>query len=488
LIPGALVASLLSLPVDRYPVLAMSPQKQKDETLHLLAKQVTTLAAAQPVLLIFEDAHWIDPTSQELLDVLVAMLAGHAVLAVITHRPEYQPPWLGQGHVTPLALNRLGRADAAAMVARVSNSVLPDDVLDQIVTRCDGVPLFVEELTQTVAEGGEAGVPETLQDSLMARLDRLGAAKEVAQIGACIGRAFSRELLAAVSPFDGAALEQALRQLVDSGLIYGSKDRYVFKHALVQDSAYDSLLRGRRQALHREIAQSLETRFPESLRLEPELIATHYEAAGLPEPSARHWYQAGQHAAARSAAVEAQRHFKRGLALFGELPQTQDTRRLELDYMLGMAVVLRVTYGYNHSELVAAYERARSEPRTGRYRKAFPDAVRIVDEHCRAGEVLGRLRDDARVPGDCRRSRRVPLSARGQQNDRRALCREGRSQRIAKASGARRCPLRSGATCGGSPSLWLRSPGFVAVLSVERLLASRLSGPGRELSRSGVIS
>ncbi len=245
----ALVASLLSLPVERYPALALSPQKQKEEALKTLADQVTALAADQPVLLIFEDAHWIDPTSQELLDMVVPMVAGHQILAVITYRPEYGPPWLGQGQVTPLALTRLGRADAAAMVARVSDTPLSDDVLDQIVARCDGVPLFVEELTKTVVESGAKNadtIPETLQDSLMARLDRLAPVKEVAQIGACIGREFSHELLAAVSDLGDNELSDAVGQLVTSELIHRAGNGYVFKHALVQDTAYDSLLRSPR--------------------------------------------------------------------------------------------------------------------------------------------------------------------------------------------------------------------------------------------------
>jgi class 3 adenylate cyclase len=338
----ALVASLLSLPTDRYPALAMSPQKQKEETLRVLAEGIVTLAAAAPVLLVFEDAHWIDPTSQELLDILVPMVTGHGVLAVITHRPEYQPPWLGQGHVTPLALTRLGRADAAAMVARVSDTPLPDDVLDQIVARCDGVPLFVEELTKTVAEGSSGTVPETLQDSLMARLDRLGPVKEIAQIGACIGRAFSRDLLMAVSVLTESALAEALQELIDSELINLSSSGYTFKHALLQDAAYESLLKTTRQQHHAAIAEALQTRFADYAANEPELVAHHYTKAGLVEQAVPLWLRAGEQAVARFANREAISHLNAGLDLLSHLPESELRARHELSLRLALGPALMV--------------------------------------------------------------------------------------------------------------------------------------------------
>ncbi len=338
----ALIASLLSLPVERYAALAMSPQKQKEETLRMLAEQVTALAADTPVLLIFEDAHWIDPTSQELLDLVVPMVAAHRVLAVITHRPEYTPPWTGRGHVAPLALTRLGRAEAAAMVARVSDKPLPDDVLDQIVAKTDGVPLFVEELTKTVVEGGiqtADSIPETLQDSLMARLDRLMTVKDVAQTAACIGREFSQELIVAVSPLDTAALEDAIQQLVTAELIFRADANYVFKHALVQDAAYNSLLRSKRQQIHGVIAEALQDLFSDIRDIEPELVAQHYTEAGSGSDAISWWIAAGKIAIERMAMVEALAHLERALAINESLsPNSRNDRQeLEIRNALGVA-------------------------------------------------------------------------------------------------------------------------------------------------------
>jgi class 3 adenylate cyclase len=334
----SLVASLLSLPVARYPALAMSPQKQKEETLRTLAEGTTALAAAAPVLLIFEDAHWIDPTSQELLDLIVPVVADHRVLAVITHRPEYAPPWTGQSHVAPLSLTRLGRADAAAMVARVSDPPLPDEVLDQIVAKTDGVPLFVEELTKTVVESGAktaTTIPETLQDSLVARLDRLSPVKEVAQIGACIGREFTYELLAAVSPLGNNELNEALQQLVNSELIFRAGATYSFKHALVQDAAYEGLLKSRRQQLHDHIASALEQRFPEIANGQPELVARHLEAAGSQAQASQYRLRHGQIALGRSAIEEAIESLQIGIRDAASIERDDDRAAMEMD-LLGL--------------------------------------------------------------------------------------------------------------------------------------------------------
>jgi len=354
------VASLLSLPTDRYPPLALSPQKQKEETLRLLADSVAALASDTMVLLIFEDAHWIDPTSQELLDLIVPMTAGHPVFAVITYRPEYAPPWLGQGHVTPLALQRLGKVEAAAMVAQVSDEAISDEVLAEIVAKTDGVPLFVEELTKTVAEGGEAGVPETLQDSLMARLDRLGPAKEVAQVGACIGREFAPELLAMVSPLDNAALGKFLRKLAENELIFRAGSNFVFKHALVQDVAYDSLLKSNRQTWHRDIAKAIEDRFPEIATSQPEVLARHFAEAGVEAKALRYWLEAGGLAATRSANNEAVGHLRKGLALLSAMPETEQAQRTELDAQITLGNCLMATKGYTDPETAKVYERAES--------------------------------------------------------------------------------------------------------------------------------
>ena len=357
----ALVASLLSLPIERYPALAMSPQKQKEETLRTLAEQVTALAAAQPVLLIFEDAHWVDPTSQELLDLIVPLVADHRVLAVITHRPEYTPPWTGQGHVAPLALTRLGRAEAAAMVARVTDTPLPDAVLDQIVAKTDGVPLFVEELTKTVIESGAEtanAIPETLQDSLMARLDRLSPVKEVAQIGACIGREFSHELLAAVSPLNDNELGDALQQLVNSDLIFRSGASYAFKHALVQDAAYASLLKSRRQQLHQRIALVVLQKFEQLVQSRPEWLARHLTEAGSYEQAIPYWYQAGRLAFVASAFPEAISHLRDGLRLLLEVRDEKIRNRAELGLQTLLGLSLLSMYGYGADPVIEAFGRA----------------------------------------------------------------------------------------------------------------------------------
>ena len=363
----ALFASLLSLPTDRYPPLAMSPQKQKEETLSALVDQVAALTVARPVLLIFEDAHWIDPTSQELLDLIVPALAGHQVLAVITHRPEYDPPWLGQGHVTPLALNRLGRAEAAAMVARVSDTPLPDAMLEQIVAKTDGVPLFVEELTKTVLESGTetvTAIPETLQDSLMARLDRLSPVKEITQIGACIGREFPYELLAAVSPLGDNELRNSLTELTNSDLVFrrGTPPdaTYIFKHALVQDAAYESLLKSTRQQLHTTIAEAFEGRFPEQAENAPELVAHHYTRAGLAARAIPFWLRAGEQAVARFANLEAISHLNQGLDLITELPDADERARQELALRLALGPALMVVNEYIGQEVAANFRSMRA--------------------------------------------------------------------------------------------------------------------------------
>jgi class 3 adenylate cyclase/tetratricopeptide (TPR) repeat protein len=318
-----LFAAMLSLPLDRYPPLNLSPQKQKENTLQALADQVEALSQKQPVLMIFEDAHWIDPTTQEALDLIVPGAASARALVILAYRPEYEPPWTGHGHVTPLTLTRLGRRQAAAMVEKVTGGKpLPDEVLDRIVAKTDGVPLFVEELTKTVLESGlveeangkyqltgpltELAIPSTLRDSLMARLDRLAAVKEVAQVGACIGREFSHQLLAAVSPLPDDELQDALGQLTNSEIVFRMgtppEATYTFRHALVQDAAYESLLKGKRQNLHANIARTLERDFASTVEMEPETVAYHFAKGGVWLEAARH-YRAAAGKAARAHAI-----------------------------------------------------------------------------------------------------------------------------------------------------------------------------------------
>jgi predicted ATPase len=302
------------------------------------------LAREDPLLFVFENVHWIDPTSRELLDLIVEHVRSLPVLLIVTFRPEFQPPWTGQPQVTMLALNRLDRRDRTALVMQVAGGkALPAEVADQIAERTDGVPLFVEELTKSVLESGvlheEAdryvldralppfAIPTTLHASLLARLDRLAPVRLVAQIGAAIGRQFSYALLRAVSRLTEDELQTSLDRLVASGLILqrGTPPDavYAFKHVLVQDAAHDSLLRGTRQQLHAQIADALETHFPELTDSQPELIAQHYAEAGLVEKSVAYWSQAGRRSAARSAMVEAAAQFQKGLDQLALLPDNR---------------------------------------------------------------------------------------------------------------------------------------------------------------------
>jgi class 3 adenylate cyclase len=319
-----LLAALLGVPTDeRYPALSLTPEVQKRRTLQALLDQLAALAAQQPVLALYEDVHWIDPSTLELLGMVIERVRQLPVLVLITFRPEFQPPWTGHAHVTMLAMGRLGRRQGADLVARVTgDKPLPAAIVEQIVARTDGVPLFVEELTKTVLESGllvdkgiryelagplpPLAIPATLHDSLMARLDRLAPIKEVAQIGAVIGREFSHDLLlAAVASISANQLGDALEQLVSSELVFrrGTPPdaTYTFKHALVQDAAYQSLLKSTRQQLHARVAEALEDQFPETANSQPELLAHHFTEAHQFESAIGYWLKAGERAAARSA-------------------------------------------------------------------------------------------------------------------------------------------------------------------------------------------
>ena len=317
----ALFAALLSLPQpEGIPPSTVSPQQQKEQTQAGLVAWLVEEAENQVVYNAWEDLHWADPSSLELLGVLLTQVPTTRLLAVLTYRPEFTPSWGTHSYISQLSLSRLGRPQVERMVAQVTGGkTLPDEVLEQIATKTDGVPLFVEELTKMVLESDfvreENGhyeltgplpplaIPSTLQDSLMARLDRLAAVKEVAQLGATIGREFSYELLQAISPLDEAALQHALQQLVEAELVFQRgllpQARYVFKHALIQDTAYASLLKSRRQQLHQQVAQVLVDRFPKMAEVQPELVAHHYTEVGLGEQALPHWHAAGQRAMER---------------------------------------------------------------------------------------------------------------------------------------------------------------------------------------------
>jgi class 3 adenylate cyclase len=424
-----LFAALLSLPTDRYPPLDLSPQRQKEKTLEALAGQVEALARRGPVLMVVEDVHWIDPTSQELLEVLVPKLQGLPVLLVMTYRLEYAPVWVGQASVTSLTLNRLARRQGAEIVDAVTGGRrLPPEVLDEILARTDGVPLFVEELTRSVLESGqlhEAGdhyalqgpltalaIPASLRDSLMARLDRLGPVKEIAQIGACIGREFSHELLERIAAPDGDPLEASLDRLVEAGLVT-RRDAppdatYTFKHALVQDAAYDSLLKSRRSELHARIAQVLETAFADRAAGQPELLAHHHTQAGHLAPAIPLWRKAGTMAVARVALQEAVAHFQNGLTLIDQLPPSRERDRLELtireplnaawtglrgwaDSEVGAnaAAILRLaeSQGNRESLLLAIWWVWTSTITQGRIADSLPWAQRLLAEGSQADDL-----------------------------------------------------------------------------------------------------
>src|SRR3984957_19204690 len=376
-----LVAALLSIPVEgRYPPLEMAPAEQKERTIAALIALFAGLTKDAPVLALLEDAHWIDPTSLDVFSRLIDRLPGLRALLVVTFRPEFAAPWVGRAHVPSLQLNRFGRRQATAMVDRVTGGkALPAEILEQIVAKTDGVPLFVEELTKMVMESGllreEAGayvlaaaltplaIPSTLQDSLMARLDRLAPVRETAQVAAAIGREFSYRLLEAVSPIHGAEVQDALAPLMAAELIHGRgappEATYVFKHALVQDTAYGSLLRSRRQRIHADIARVLEEEFADQVDAAPAVIARHYAEARLDEQAARYWLKAAEFALSRSAYAEADRYVDAGLALIPRLPQGTERQSLELALHVTRATALSPLKAYTAPETVAAFRAAK---------------------------------------------------------------------------------------------------------------------------------
>ena len=377
---AALFADMLSLPNDgRYPALDLAPEQRRQRTLEALTAQLAGLARQQPVLMIVEDAHWIDPTSLEAFGRTVDRIKTLSVLLIVTFRPEFNAPWAGRSHVTSLTLNRLGERETAAIIARlVGNKELPADVMSEIIERTDGIPLFVEEMTKAVLEAeteGEArrtagavpspalAVPASLHASLMARLDRLGPAKEVAQVGAAIGREFSHALLAAVVREPEAELGSALDRLIAAGLLFRQgvppHATYLFKHALVQDAAYGTLLRKPRRTLHARIAGTLESQFAEIAERQPELLARHCTEAGQIEKAAGLWAKAGQRSPERSALVEAVEQLTRALDQIASLPATPALRREQIKLQVGLANALMHVKGYAAPDTKAAVERAR---------------------------------------------------------------------------------------------------------------------------------
>ncbi|MBI3757838.1 MAG: AAA family ATPase [Deltaproteobacteria bacterium] len=368
--------ALLSLPTPaQYPPLTLTPQKQKERTLQAMVHWLVAQAERQATAVVWEDLHWADPSSLEFLTLLIEQIPTTKLLLVLTFRPEFTPPWKLRSHLTQLTLNRLGKKHVGAMIEKAAaGKNLPAEVIEQIHARTDGVPLFVEELTKSVAESvGTVGathasplhlaIPATLQEALLARLDRLSSARQVAQLGATLGREFSYELLRAVAPTSAADLQTALAKLVEAEILYqrgmGEQIRYFFKHALIQDTAYQSLLKSTRQQYHQQIARVLEERFPDTKENQPELLAHHYTEAGLVEQAIPYWQQAGQRAVAHSAYTEAISQLKKGLALLESLPDTPERVQQELALQLLLGGSWQATKGYGAPQVESAYNRAR---------------------------------------------------------------------------------------------------------------------------------
>jgi class 3 adenylate cyclase/predicted ATPase len=376
----SLWAAFLSVAVpDQHLPLNLTPQRQKEKTFETIVALLLALASEQPLLLIVEDLHWADPSTRELFDFVFGQVPAASMLMLMTSRPEFRPPWAHHGHFTYLTVNRVTRKQTELMVERVTGGKpLPAEVLQQVVAKTDGVPLFVEELTRMVLESdllrdrGDRyeltgalpllAIPSTLQDSLMARLDRLGTGKEVAQVGAALGRTFQYELLRAIASIDDSTLQDALAKLGESDLLHQRgvppDATYVFKHALIQETAYQSMLVSRRQQLHTRIADTLVGRFPETTGTQPELVAHHYTEAGLADQAVDYWQRAGQRAVERSANLEGIVHLTKGLNVLATLPDSRDRRERELALRTALGPALMSTKGLGAREVEQNYTQA----------------------------------------------------------------------------------------------------------------------------------
>jgi class 3 adenylate cyclase/tetratricopeptide (TPR) repeat protein len=376
-----LFASLLSVSLDgRYATPTLTPQQQKQQTLDALVAWMLEAAEQQPVLVAWEDLHWADPSTLELLGLLLEQTPTVPMLHVLTSRPEFTLPWPMRSHMTPITLNRLERPQVEALIMHLAHGKgLPEEVVEHIVVKTDGVPLYVEELTKMLLESDllqekaeqyvltgpllSVAIPDTLQDSLMARLDQLNTAKEVAQLGAVLGREFPYALIQAISSQDDETLQAGLAQLVEAELLYQRgrppRAKYLFKHALIQDAAYASLLKRTRQRVHQRIAQVLVEQFPETVETQPEVVAHHYQIAGSTQLAIRYWQQAGERAIQRSANTEAIRQLAQAIDMLAELPPTAERHEQELDLQMAISAPLLAIKGFAAPELEAANTRAR---------------------------------------------------------------------------------------------------------------------------------
>jgi class 3 adenylate cyclase len=376
-----LFADLMAVPVPehRYPRLAMTAQQQRDATLDAIVAWLIEVAEDTPVLMAWEDLHWADPTTLETLGMLIEQAPTAAMLVVATYRPELTPPWPQRSHMTPITLNRLERPEVETMVGHLAGGrPLPGEVVDHIVAKADGVPLYVEELTKAILGSGvleargdayvlrgalaQLHIPETLQDSLMARLDRAPRLREVAQLGSVLGREFAYDMISALAGIEEQMLQSGLGQLVVDELLYQRgrppRSRYLFKHALIQDAAYQSLLKRTRQQYHQQVAKLLEDRFPEVASTQPELVAHHYTEANCPAQAIAYWHKAGAAAASRSANLEAIDQFRRGLALVEALSDMRERAERELDLQMALGPALFATKSYSHPDVGRTYARA----------------------------------------------------------------------------------------------------------------------------------
>ena len=376
-----LFADLMSVPApeDRYPRLSMTAQQQRDATFDAIVTWLIEVAERTPVLMAWEDLHWADPTTLEALGMLIEQAPTAPMLVVATYRPELTPPWPQRSHMTPITLNRLERPEVETIVGHLAGGrPLPGEVVDHIIAKSDGVPLYVEELTKAILGSrvletrGDAYVltgalaqlhiPETLQDSLMARLDRAPQSREVAQLGSVLGREFAYDMISALAGIEEEMLQSGLGQLVVDELLYQRgrppRSRYLFKHALIQDAAYQSLLKRTRQQYHQRAATLLEDRFPELASTQPELVAHHYTEANSPAPAIAYWHKAGVAAASRSANLEAIDQFHRGLGLVDALPDRRERAERELDLQMALGPALVATKNASHPDMGQTYARA----------------------------------------------------------------------------------------------------------------------------------
>ena len=368
------------LPMGSYQPLTLTPQVLKQQTMDMLVAWMLEEAERQPILAVWEDLHWADPTTLEILAMVIDQAPTVPMLVVMTYRPDFTPTWTARSHISQITLNRLERPQIEALVTRVAQGrALPEDVVEHIVRKTDGVPLYVEELTKTILtsdilreeEGqlalsgplSEVAIPASLQESLMARLDRLPTVREIAQLGAVLGREFAYEMLRAIAPLDDSKLQDGLGQLVEAELLYQRgrppRSRYIFKHALVQDAAYQSLLNRNRQHSHRQVAEMLEAQFADSVEEHPELIAHHYSEAGSDDEATTYWQKAAQKAIQRSAIQEAISHLTRGLETLARLPETDERTERELAFQTQLGPTQMASKGYGAEEVVQAYSRAR---------------------------------------------------------------------------------------------------------------------------------